>query len=471
MRKRSKSRSVLNLLRAIVFCCLLPFFFGAAAFAWDPSALETSVVLLLIKAEETTIFQDPYFELLEQEETLLVPVNRLATYLNLEVSYFRKEEKVVLTSKASDKWAEIYLGEKIYRINGQSFLNSPPPVFFHGDIYVGVPFLAALLEAEIDWDFSYQALTINADSAMLKSPTLVQPDQVAAPGKEQSPQEGPAFALSSIRYQLGVEHREEAGQHESLAGFLKIRTDGYAGEWALSAAGNGAYDFYNRTFTPELTLLRGKYQKDGELIIIGNATLDLENTIAEQDLWGILYMIPDEQIRSELVAYTDVSGTATAGDQVLLYVNGRLWATQPPTAEGEYFFRDVPLRINRVNEIRVVIEKENGETIATTRNIAASPRIMKQDGNELLVTVGFYKPTEITDWEGVLVGYRQRKAFTANFTFEQETTVSAPFISFPESSYIGLDTGVAFRISDNLICTLDWMVGGKIETEVRAGLE
>ncbi|HHW13173.1 MAG TPA: hypothetical protein GXX33_09265 [Firmicutes bacterium] len=473
MRKRSNYRAGLNLLRTMVLCCLLPFFSGVAAFAQDPSTLETSVVLLLIKTEETTIIQDPYFELLEQEDELLVPVNRLTAYLNLEVSYFRKEEKVVLASKASDKWAEIYLDEKIYRIDGQSLLNCPPPVFFNGDIYVGIPFLASFLEAEINWDFSYQALSINVGADMLKqSPAPIRPEQqVPEPGREVPPKEGPTFALSSIRYQLGVEHRKEAGEHEALTGFFKIRTDGYAGEWTLSAAASGDYDFYNHAFKPELTLLRGKYQQDGELIIIGNTTLDLENTIAEQDLWGILYMIPDEQIRSELVAYTDVSGPAAAGDQVLLYVNDRLWQTQQLTADGNYLFRDVPLRINRVNKIRSVIQKENGETIEATQKIAASPRIMKKDGNDLLVTVGLYKPAEVTEWEGVLVSYRQRKAVTDNLTFEQETTVSAPFVNFPELSYIGSDTGVAFRINNNLICTLDWMVGGEIESEVRSGFE
>lgn len=473
MPKRRNKRVYLNLQWVMVFCALLSFFTRAPASAWDTNALDTSVVLLLIKTEGTTVIQDPFFDLLELGDELLVPVNRLAAHLNLEVSYFRREEKVVLVSKANDKWAEIYLEEQVYRIDGQSLLNSPPPVLFDSDLFVGIPFLATFLEAEIDWDFAYQTLSINVDAALLKqSPTPIRPEKEAPePRKAPPPQEGPPFALSAVRYQLGAEHRKEAGEHETVTGFFKIRTDGYAGEWALSIAGGAEYEFDQQTFKPDLTLLRGKYQKDNELIIIGNTTLDLENTIAKQDLWGILYMIPDEQFRSELVAYTDVSGTAAAGDQVLLYVNDRLWETQQLAADGEYLFRDVPLRINRVNQIRIVTQKENGATFEATQMIAASPRIMKQEGNELLVTVGLYKPTDVTEWEGVLVSYRQRKAVTANLTFEQETTVSAPFVAFPDLSYVGADTGVAFRINDNLICTLDWMVGGEIKTDVRSGLE
>ncbi|NLC52512.1 MAG: hypothetical protein GX770_00905 [Firmicutes bacterium] len=472
MRIKSKNGVYVNSLHAIVLCCLLSFFTGAPASAQEPDALETSVVLLSIKTEETTIFQDPFFDLLEVENELLVPVNRLATHLNLETSYFRREEKVVLVSKANDKRAEIFLEEKIYRIDGRSFLNSPPPILFNSDIFVGIPFLESLLEAEINWDFTYQALTINVGAALLKENTgPSQPEEQAPKPNKTPPQEGPPFALSAVRYQLGAEHRKEADDHETLTGFFKIRTDGYAGEWALSAAGGGDYDFDNHTLTPELTLLRGKYQKDNELIIIGNTTIDLEKTTTEQDLWGVLYMTPDDQSRSELVAFTDVSGTATAGDQVLLYVNDRLWETQALAADGDYIFRDVPLRINRVNQIRIVTHKENGETSESIQKVAASPRIMKQDGNDLLVTVGLYKPTDIEEWEGALVSYRQRKAVTENLTFEQETTVSSPFVTLPNLGYIGADTGVAFRINNNLICTLDWMVGGEIQTDVRSGFE
>lgn len=473
MWKRSRNRVHLNLLRTVVFCSLISLFAGGPATAQDPDALATNVVLLLIKTEEATVLQDPFFDLLPLGEELLVPVNRLTTHLQLEVSYFRREEKVVLTNKTHGKWGEIYLEEKIYRLDGQSFFNSPPPVLFNGEIYVGIPFLESLLEATIDWDFRYQALTVNVDAALLKqSPAPVRPEKpVTKPDQTPSPQEGPPFALSTIRYQLGVEHRKEAGEHEALMSFFKLRTDGYAGEWAISAAGGVDYDFHHHSFAPELTLLRGKYQKDGELIIIGNTTLDLENTIMERDLWGILYMIPDEQFRSELVAYTDVSGPAGAGDQIFLYVNDRLWETQQFAADGTYLFRDVPLQINRVNQIRVVTQKTNGETFETTQKIAASPRLLKQDGNELLTTVGLYKPTTVTTWEGVLVGYRQRQAVTEHLTFEQETTVSAPFVDFPDLSYIGSDTGVAFRINDHLIYTLDWLVGGEIRSVVRTGFE
>ena len=108
MWKRSRNRVHLNLLRTVVFCSLISLFAGGPATAQDPDALATNVVLLLIKTEEATVLQDPFFDLLELGDELLVPVNRLSAHLNLEVSYFRREEKVVLTNKTHGKWA-IYL--------------------------------------------------------------------------------------------------------------------------------------------------------------------------------------------------------------------------------------------------------------------------------------------------------------------------------------------------------------------------
>jgi hypothetical protein len=287
----------------------------------------------------------------------------------------------------------------------------------------------------------------------------------------ESPQKGPPFALSAIRYKFGLEHREKEEHFETLDGFFKLRLDGYAGEWAVSAAGTSDYDFYEHTLTLDLPLLRAKYHKNNELIIVGHAELDLEKTIGQKELWGALYMVPDFQEHNRLIAYTDVSGVAAPGDHLLLYVNGRPWQTTQPDADGSYLFSDVPLRINRVNQIRLVIQKEDGETSEISQQLAASPRIMKQEGNELLVASGLYKREELDTWEGAMVGYRQKKALTNNTTFDQETAIFVPYRQDPGKGFIGTDTAVAFRLNKNLICTLDWLIGGEVRTEVKTGFE
>ncbi|NLY91656.1 MAG: hypothetical protein GX081_08660 [Firmicutes bacterium] len=460
-------------LSAVLICFFLALGAGTQLYGQESTPMETSIALLVIKVGDNIYFQDPAFELLDLDTHLLVPVNRLATSLDLDLSYHRSEKKLVLTNNLNQKKAEIFWEEKLYRIDNRLFLSKEPPLFFQGNVFVSLPFLASFLEAEFDWDFRYQALTLNVEEGLLKAtPATIRPElSEKAAQKELPPKEGPPFALSSVRYKFGLEHRKEAPNDKSLDGLFKLRLDGYAGEWALSAAGGVRQDFYNGVLTPELSLLRAEYHKDNELIIIGNADLDLEKTFGKKEIWGALYMTPDFQFRRELFAYTDVSGPAEAGDQVLLYLNDLLWETKQLDADGTYLFLDVPLQINRVNRLRVVIQKADGETYETIREVAASPRILSKDRNELTVATGLYRKNGVNEWEGAMVGYRQQIALTENITFGQETSVSAPYINFPEYSYIGADTGIAFRLNKNLIFTLDWLIGGEIGKEVNTGIE
>ncbi len=473
MVKRSNRASFFKLLSAVMICFFLLLSAGAQTYGEEATPLETSIALLIIKVDGNIYFQDPFFEVLDLDTHLLVPINRLATSLDLDLSYHRSEKKLALTNNLTQKKAEILWEEELYRIDNRLFLSNEPPLFFQSNVYVSLPFLTSFLEAEFDWDFRYQALTLNIKEGLLKkTPAAIRPEiGEETTKKEPRPQEGPPFALSSVRYKFGLEHREKTPDEKSLDGLFKIRLDGYAGEWALSAAGGMRHDFYNRVLTPELTLLRAEYHKDNELIIIGNAEVDLEKTFGKKEIWGALYMTPDLQFRRELFAYTDVSGPAEAGDQVLLYINDQLWEAKPIETDGKYLFHDVPLQINRVNRIRVVIQKENGETFESVREVAATPRILPQDRNELTVASGLYRKPIIPEWEGAMVGYRQQIALAENITFGQETTVAAPYVSFPEYSYIGADTGVAFRLNKNLIFTLDWLVGGDIRKDVHSGIE
>ena len=473
MVNRSNSSFFLKALGTVIICFLLSITTSAQSNRQDPEDFGTNIALLFIKTGETVVYQDPYFELLDLGDYLLIPVNRLASQLDLGVSYQRSEDKIVLTNNLTQKQAEIYLEDKIYRIDGQSLVSNQSPLFLARDFYVSIPFLEFFLEADINWDFRFQALTINVKEGLFKDRSTTMGPEKSAPGTstESPPQKGPPFALSSIRYKFGLEHREEEECPETLDGFFKLRLDGYAGEWAVSAAGIADYDFYDHSLTPDLPLLRAKYHKDDELIIIGNAELDLEKTIGKKELWGVHYMTPDYQDQNKLIAYTDVSGVAATGDQVLLYVNDRLWQTAQPNPDGNYLFANVPLKVNRVNQIRVVIQTADGETSETTQAVAASPRIMKQAGNELLVASGLYKQKELDEWQGAMVGYRQKTALSENTTYNQETTIFVPYNQYPDQGYIGSDTGVAFRLNKNLICTLDWLIGGEVQTDVKTGFE
>ncbi len=435
---------------------------------------ETSNVLLTIKAGKEIIYQDPFFELLDLDGYQLVPITRLASKLGLTVSYRRGENKFVITDTTSGRSAEVFIKEGVYRFEGELAWPDEPPVLLSGDCFISIRFVEAVSGAKIFWDERYQELTI-------VTPYLV-PSQPLEPGtlpagewglakKEIEPLEGPAFSLGSIRYEVVVENRRTGFGETELDGLLKIRLDGRAGEWAVSAGTALDFDFYEHELDPKLTLLRAKYHENNELIIIGDSEVDLEKTIGEKEIWGALYMNPDRQLRKQLVAYTDLSGTAEEGDEVELYLNDRLYKKQEVSAKGTYLFTDVPLRLKRVNIIRIVIRKKDGSRIETTHRLTASARLTKVKNNEILVATGLYRRKNLEDWEGLMVGVRDRYGLTEDATLEVESAVDYPMVGPRRGNFIGVDSGVAFRIGEHLICTVDWLLGGDTEEQVKAGVQ
>jgi len=436
--------------------------------------LETSVVLLVIKKDTEIIFQDPFFELLDLEGYLLVPINSLAPKLGLEVSYRRSENKVIITEATNGLYAEVFIDEGVYRIEGELVWPDEPPLLLNRDFYISIHFLESVAGVKITWDDRYQELTITTDRAPLRDgleETKAPEKSGAIREKEPSPQEGPTLSLSAIRYEVALEHRRDQFGPKKLDGILKLRTDGRAEDWSLSAGGRLNYDFYDHFLNPDLTLLRAKYNEDNELIILGNSHLDLEKTIEKKDLWGALYMNPDHQPRKQVVAYTDLSGHALEGDEVQLYLNDRLFKTQLVSTEGMFLFKDVPLRIKRVNLIRIVIHRKNGEILQTIQKISACPRLVKVDTNEILIATGLYKQDNKEQWEGVMIGFRNRIGVTEHTTVDLETAMTSPYRGEQKQNFLGTDAGIAFRINNNLICTLDWLLGGDTQTTIESGAE
>lgn len=447
---------------------------GAIAASPDPERLETSIVLLTVKAGEEIVFQDPFFELIDLDGYQLVPIARLASKLGLTVSYRRGENKFVISEATCDRSAEVFIKEGVYLIEGELAWPDEPPVLLAGDCFISIRFVEAVSGGKISWDERYQELTVvtpqTASSLVIGAGET--PKGYWGPTEtDTEPQEGQNFSLGSIRYEVAVEHRRKEPAENELDGILKFRMDGRAGEWAVSAGTALNYDFYEHELEPELTLLRAKYHENNELIIIGDATVDLEKTIGEKEIWGALYMNPDRQLRKQLVAYTDLSGPAEEGDEVELYLNDRLYKKQQVSAAGVYHFVDVPLRLKRVNLLRIVIRKKNGDRIETTRRLTASARLTKVENNEVLVTTGLYRRKNLENWEGMMVGVRDRYGLTEDTTIEIEAAMDYPLRGRRRGNFVGTDAGIAFRLDEHLICTVDWLLGGNTEERVKTGVE
>jgi hypothetical protein len=449
----------------IAACCLQPFPFILAA---NP-APETSVVALVWKSGDTVVAKNPLFEIYDMETYVLIPLNKLSARLNLDLTYQRSDNSVMVKNRKTGVQAIIYLNNKTYVVDNGIRWQNEPPLSENGEFYVTASLLEYLGDVKVSWSPKYQELSIfltdyQPSSAPSKS---LRPISPVLPDPEEKYLEGPDYSLGTIRYELDWEYREDSFGNTSSEGSLSLRGDGRAGAWAISLGGDVTYE-EDGAKTAELSLIRAKYNENNKLIIFGDSDIYLENTLRQQKLRGVLYMTPAGAMSRSLVPYTSVNGPGDPGDKVTLFVNGKVYDEIVVGAnQKEYRFKNVALTVRRLNIIKVVVEKPSGEKLVTEKKISASLRMLDQPTNEWMAVAGYYKKEEDDEWEDRVIGVKTRQALTNNISIDSEIIRTEDYMTNPGESkamkvIYGADTGIAFRVG-KMIYTMDWLVGGEAD--------
>ena len=430
---------------------------------------DTSVVTLLLKSDETVVEKDPLFEILDLQSHILIPVNKLPSRLEIQFNFQRELHQLILTAKNTNRQVTVDFSKRIYRVDNTPKWPEQAPLIFNSDFFVSPLVIEYLTNIKIDWNFKYQELTLQGNWKVAESPGS--PVYVAGnPDFSENTvfQEGPPCSLGTVRYELSWEYQKDDLGLTSSEGKLQLRGDGRAGKWAISLGGEVDYDETDEQ-SAELSLIRAKYNDNNKLVVFGDSTINLENTLRQQDIRGILIMSSDNAFTRFLIPYTTVSGKAEPGDKVILYVNGKPMNEMVVTTEqAGYRFTDVPLTIKRLNIIKIVIEKPSGERLVTEKKVSSNIRLLDQVANEWMVAGGYYRQNENDEWEKKFSGFKFRKALTENVSIDSEAVVTqSPEYSAdgskPDKVLYGADTGIAFRLGQNTICTLDWLVGGEAD--------
>lgn len=429
---------------------------------------DTSVVTLVLKSDETVVEKDPLFEILDLQSYILIPVNKLPSRLEIQLHFQREQNQLILTAK-NNRQVIIDFNKRTYRVDDTLKWPDQVPMVFKSDFFVSPLVIEYLANVKTDWNFKYQELTIQGNWKIAESsnsPVDVAGEPVFTENVVY--QEGASCSLGTVRYELSWEYQKDDLGLMSSEGKLKLRGDGRAGKWAISLGGEVEYDETDEQ-TAELSLIRAKYNDNNKLVIFGDSGINLENTLRQQDIRGILIMSPTNAFTRFLIPYTTVSGKAEPGDRVILYVNGKpLDELIVSNGKADYRFNDVPLAIKRLNIIKVVIEKPSGARTVTEKRVASNIRILDQTTNEWMVAGGYYRQNENEEWEKKFSGFKIRKALTENFFIDSEAVITqTPESNLspdkPEKILYGADTGIAFRLGQNIICAMDWLVGGEAD--------
>ncbi|WP_097017090.1 hypothetical protein [Orenia metallireducens] len=456
----------------IIFLIVLFSFFSLFIYAKEDLDLETNIVLLKISSHEKVICEDPFFELLllydesSEEDYILLPLNMLTSYFKMKINFYRENNMLVVINSANKTELRIDLENKKYLEHDE--WSREAPIVLAGDFFVSSKVLEYLFEIELDWNSRYQELTLTGDYFAkeddLKENEREEKDKaIKEEEKVQEIIEGPDFSLGSIQYETGWEYRKNENGIEKFINENKLNVHGRIKDWAISLGGESNIDFYNNKEF-ELDFIKAIYKENKKFIILGDSQSDSFKAIGDKSLRGLYYRNSDKKM-SRVLAYTSITGKAEEGDVVTLYVNEEKYNYLKVLSDNLYTFEHIYLKKNKINTLKVVIEKPNGEQIERVKRVAASPKIYEEGTRNFEFAIASYKEDDHDDWEGKMIGWRKDIALSENISVNWEAIVREDY-NYGEKLLSSSDLGIAFRMGKNMVMDLDWyLLGNKSNFE------
>ena len=428
--------------------------------------LEISFVHLIILSEKEILKEDYFFQILDKEDHILIPLMAFSERIGLDTEKLRLDyvEQYSILLFFDEELPDP--GPGFYPELSQWGIE--PYIVYDEDIFVSPGPIEALTGLEITWDPVGRELKIDTTNLKFEYWTIKMEDLIdpRPPEVEIIPDiVGPAFSVGSIQYRVGIEYKwvDETEQDISLE--QTLYTHGRIGDWAFSIGEKGSYVFEKGDFDFSLPLLRLRYTEDDQIIILGDTRVFLPQTLGRQTLRGFFFQYPQWQV-STVRSFTSISGEAQPGDVVNLFVNDRR-VDQAFVYRGErsYDFDNVPLTVNRANRIRVEIKSLDGSITEMEKVIPGSPDILEEGTWEYLVFAGMYGGKDGRDFKGNIVGQEIKLALSENVsgTWEIGGRSAFPTTEGAESPVeIGSVLGLSFLAGElPMVLSLDWLVGGE----------
>ncbi len=447
----------------ILSLVILTFVYPVITFAEE--GLETKFVALIVLLDKEVILADYFFEILEIDGNILIPLRAFSEKLGLHHEYLQ------------EMYYQHFPGLMMpYAIDFDPsigvFIEHPPwgietQKIFADDLFVSPEAIEFLTEVLIEWDPAILELSVdilNIRLEYIKTP-LEQLIDPRPPVTEIIPEVvGPDFAIGSIQYTVGVEYKWVDEDEQQIALNQMTTIHGRAGDWTFSLRGKGEYGFDSGDFDFTIPMVRLRYTEGDQLIVIGDSRVFMEQTLGRKSFRGFLYQFPEWRI-SSVRAFTSISGEARPGDTVTLYVNDRR-VNEVYVFRGEqsYKFEEVSLIPNRTNNIKIEIRRFDGEIVEIEKQIPGSPNILEEGVWEYLVFLGRYGGKDGRDYKGDIVGQEMKFAITDRITGTWEIAGLRDFDSSGEPKdfvEVGNVIGFAFWPFDvPLLFSADWLAGG-----------
>jgi|AntRauTorckE6833_2_1112554.scaffolds.fasta_scaffold01389_2 hypothetical protein len=440
---------------------------------WIPNSVYAqdfypSIVLLNLQSEERIVNQDPFFEILDYEDYILLPLSALSQYLDLELDYKREQNRLFIYYPETGERVEVDFEREIYPDFPE--WNSSPPYIYKGDFYVSKELIEQVTGGYIEWLPRRQEVIFNYDGL---ATTEEEEDKLIKERPEPSSREpdvvGPSFSLGSLQYQSGLSYKV-APQNDFSEGNLysknNIYLHGRAGNWALSLGQKIDYNFQSEIFQIEFPLIRAVNREHNRVLLLGDYSVNFKDIRVKDDLRGIYLQYPQRQLFGDN-SYTSITGEAEPGSTVQLFLNGQQIDEQYIyQGEQTYHFAHILLKSNRTNIFQVVIKDKEGKVVEEiTEKIAGSPDIYEKSVKQFDFFLGKVQEETTSPTENYIGGMQTKYALSENNSILWEIAASreedeSGDYEIPVANLLRF----AHRTNWPLVLTMDWLAGGDINS-------
>jgi len=422
-------------------------------------------VKLIIRSSEGLIGQDDFFEVLEMDDYILIPLVSLSRWLDIDLNYDRNNELLTVYYQENEISIVIDLKNDIYYDFPE--WSADPPEIVEGDFYVALALVEYLTGARVIWQPRRQELILDFDYVQKKEEIAEQiirkrPEEFA----EKAEISGPEFSVGAIQYKIGFNYEfEEESEEDLLVSENLLYIYGRAGDWGLSAGQLLEYNFETEEYNLESELLRARSIENNRIIIFGDQDFRLSDTLNRVDLRGFYLQYPIQQI-SDRRAYTSISGQAAEGSTVTLYSNERkIGEKYIYQGESSYLFENVPLTEDRTNVFRILITDLAGKETEIVKKVAGSLNIYEAGTNEGIIGAGSNNRYDENESVFEIGGLRFKYAPSNNLSLFWELGVER---IFDESEYEGPELGSILRVAVRpedlpFVFLTEWLAGREVD--------
>jgi len=429
----------------LLFGAAVILLLAAPVFAAEDSA----IISLRVNGREVSGF----FEVLPRDTKILVPLVELANLTETLVSWHLKDG-IASFSRLSDGATCIVDTNAALMIIGMNepVALNPAPAVHNAMPYVPLTVVREALRYTADWDYINQVLDLKITSYKGDRyyPDNLSGEPLPASGVNGNQIQGPIDVDFSLSTNL-----EETFWQLGLGAPFGI--PGFPLDWRVSLMGGS-------TIQPAaLRELSFNYHSEPFQLILGDYSLGFPGFLSETLLRGVAFGIPEVSEKDLGYQKYNWSGHAPAGATVQLYIDELFYESQE-TPDGEFLFRDIPLKAFGTSLLALKIINPDGkiyETIA--REVSAAPLTEEYGRGRITAAIGmlankpWFVPETLyllgADWRyGVMPWLTGRIMFVRSAPIKDLPLEDEPFTN-------NLVNGSVLFFSDSTSVNLDLIYG------------